>query len=1192
MSQKTHTPLHVGEIFRENIYRDIEEVIKVDDLDDAVLIEEIREYHPTASIQTQMVEVLKAYDGVRQGPKRDIGVWVSGFFGAGKSSFAKLLGILLESRRIGSQDAVDLFSSRITNNEIKVLLKQIREHLPTHVVIFDILKDNIAGAKEHPVTTVMYKAFLRSLGYATELDLAKLEIELEQRGELDGFRDKYAELYPGRNWDEAKRLTMTAINEASRVRHELDPATYNAPDSWARSRPKDEISPRTLAERVLQLSKARAGGRNVVFVVDEIGQYTARDLTRIGDLQGVVESFSLFGKGKIWLIATSQEKLEAVVDIWEKNKSDLVRLRDRFALPVDIKSTDIREVASHRVLAKSAEAEKALRALYGSHSGKLKMATHVTATVTLPALDEDTFVRLYPLLPYQVDLLIDVISGLRRQGSGPQTMGGSNRTIVSQSQQLVIHPKVGLAKQPLGALVTFDSVYELIVTNIGTEIQREIEEIAQGLGEMEARVAKALVLLQVAERAHTSEENLAAVLHPAVDAQSVLPQVHEAVETLIQARKIRRTEHGLKIQSGAERTWDEERDGRQPTPSDRSRIVKEMVEQVWGKGATQQPAYQLGGWKRFTAGLRVGTELLVDGDVLFEVRLLDPSRPADSQIQEARTLTQQGGQDALVVWTAELSSDAEEAIRERYRSERMQQRGARTKEEEGLLREEGRRLREANGRLRSEVERALSRGRIFFRGNDRSPSEEASDPKAEARRVLGSALAQIFHRFGDGDVKVGAKDVEAILKSESLAGLPDCYSDLKVVQTIEGQTRLVTDQGAAKEILDWIRLRCDGGQAPSGREAEQHFKSAPYGWGLELVQLVVATLLREGQVTLTSGGQQLKQALTPEARKAITSNTAFRGLTVRVRESTVNPKKLRDAGQALEKGFGIHCPSLTAEVIAGTVREHLGSEIPLLEQTRDLLRDLRLPGNGAIEQGLNTLRAIKSSDDDDAIQSFLESADTLKKAITRGRGIEQSVTEPARLGLERARAATQQVGPVLERETEANDPARQTLAELHDHLERETFYEHLPAIERAATTVLDRFRALYSDAFAARRKAYGDALDALYRASGWSDLKEAEQADVARRLRERSAEEPLHEPWRQAATILGSLRDQADAAKALLDGALEALRKLVTPQAVEINVRALLSGPITSPEELDAALAAIREETEKALADGKPVLLV
>jgi hypothetical protein len=255
------------------------------------------------------------------------------------------------------------------------------------------------------------------------------------------------------------------------------------------------------------------------------------------------------------------------------------------------------------------------------------------------------------------------------------------------------------------------------------------------------------------------------------------------------------------------------------------------------------------------------------------------------------------------------------------------------------------------------------------------------------------------------------------------------------------------------------------------------------------------------------------------------------------------------------------------------------------------LRDLRLPGGSAIEQGLNTLRAINGGDDEDAIQSFLESADTLKKAIARGRGIEQKITEPARVCLERARVADQQVGPVLDREVEASDPVRQALVELHEHLERETFYEHIPDVESAAARMLTRFKELYKDAFAARRQAYASALEVLHRTAGWSDLKEQEQADVERRLRERSTEAQLAEPWRQAGTVLSSLRDQADAAKTLLDSALDALHKLVTPQAVRIDISTLFSEPIVG-DTLEAALATIRAEIEKALADGRPVVLV
>ena len=1185
------TPTKIADLFSEDIYRNIEEVIKVDELRDEVLLDEIREYHPTPSIQSQMAQVLGAYSDLRRGSTDKVGVWISGFFGAGKSSFAKLLGVLIESRKVGELDAIDLFSKRITNDEIKVLLGQIREHLPTHMVMFDILKDHVAGAREHPVTTVMYRALLRSLAYPIDLDLAELEINLEERGELDAFKAKFAETYPARTWDQAKRLTMTAFNEASTVLHLTDPTTYPSADSWVKARARADISPRKLAERTLALSRQRAGGRNVVFVVDEIGQYTARDLSRISDLQGVIESLSLVGKGKIWLVATSQEKLESIVDIYERDRTELARLQDRFAYKVFLHPSDIREVASHRVLAKSADGESVLRKGYQEYSGRLQVASELSGTVQLPRLEEDAYVRLYPLLPYQVDLLIDVVSGLRRQSTGPQVMGGANRTIIKLAQQLLIHPKVGLAETAVGRLVTFDSVYELLSTNVSTEIQGEIDEIERQIDHpYAAPAARALALLQFAETVYTTEENLAAVLHDAIDAGGVSEEIREAVGRLIDARKARRTESGLKIQSAAERTWDEERDSRRPTPGDRTRIVKGLLEQLWGKTAAQMPSYQLGGWRRFTAGLRVGSEMLAEGEIDFEVRLLEPARPAAEQEIEARSATH--SDDGLATWIVEVTEAAERAVVERYRSERMQTRGARTKEEELLVREEGRRFQAANEDLRRELSGALCKGQIFFRGTERSPDDSAVDPKAEARRVLTQAVSQVFHRFSDGDVQVSRDDAVAILKTESLAGLPDCYSTLGLLETANGKVRLRTDLGAAKEVRDWVRLRCDEGQAPSGRELEQQFRGAPYGWTLELVQLLVASLLRDGQITLTAQGQQIKTALTPEASREVANNTRFRALTVRIRDAALDPKKLREAGRALEERFGHHCPSLTAESVAGVLRERLCTEVPALEQARDTLRELRLLGEDPMTQAVSALRLIQGADDEGAIQAFLESADTLAKALPRGRLIGERVTDTRRDELVKARDALQEVAPVIEQEQEGSDLTIEAVAQLRNFLGSETFYDHLSKIASATEALVDRFMSLYHDAFEERRKAYQESVDALLQAAGWAKLGQVDQDAIAGRLRERATSEPVKEPWRQGAAALKILHEERHAARALLEEALAELRHATTPEAVEVHVGQLLNGPITSAEELDAAISAIREASERALADGKPVVLL
>ncbi len=1181
--------MKIGELFSEDINRRIEEVIKVDDLQAETLLDELREYYPTASIQEQLLKVLRAYDNLRREPTTEVGVWISGFFGAGKSSFAKLLGLLLEDHKVDGESVIDLFSARLRNDEIKVLLGQIRKALPTTAVIFDILKDHIAGAKEHPVTTVMYKALLRRFGYAQDLDLAELECNLEEQKRLEAFKAKYAELYPGRNWDDAKRLVMTAVNEASRTLHELERPTYPAVDTWAKTRAHAEISARKLAERALQIANARGGGRRILFVVDEIGQYVARDLGRIGDLQGVVESFSEVGRGKLWLTVTSQEKLEAVVDIFDKDKSELVRLQDRFKHRVTLSQGDIREVASRRVLAKKSAGEAALREQFQKHSGKLKGATRLSAAINLPALEEDTFVNLYPLLPYQVDLLISVVSGLRRQASGPQTMGGGSRTMIRLAQQLLVNPSVGLASREVGALVTLDSVYKLLETSLAGEMQREIEDIERQVEHpLAGPVAKALALLQFAEAVHTTEDNLAAVLHPAIDGLSRRAEVVEAVEKLLAARKIRRTEHGLKIQSAAERTWDEERDGRRPYPADRTRALKGALEELWGRAA-QAPNHKLGGWRQFTGGLKVGPETLVEGDVLFDVRPLDAARPTEQQIQDARAVSQKDTD--TVVWTVVLSDKAEEAIVEAYRSQQMTARPLRSPEEEALHREESRRLKAAQATLREELSQSLCRGKIFVAGNDRSPAPEATDPKFEARRVLSGALEAMFHKFSLGNVRVTDEDVAAIMKSDSLTGLPACYATLKLVQTVEGQTRLTPDDGAAKEIAGWIRGQCEARQAPSGRELEHHFRGAPYGWSLELLQLMVATLLRAGQITVTGAGQTIKSAQAPEAKREIQNNTRFRALTIRVREGGPDAKRLREAARALEERFGHKVQALTASSIAAALREKVCAEQGEVEGARQLLRDLQLPGEEALTQALNALRLVADGDDDEAaVLVFLESADKLAKALPRARATNEIVGR-AYSDLERALQAHRLLKGVLEQELPPGDPVQLAVQELGDRLAKETFYEELPEVFTAAQRVLDSFASIYGKAFAARTQAHRDALDELEAEQGWSDLGDDLRASIAKPLLDRVNALPPAEPWRDGAMGLNLCREQARGAAHLLEQAREAVRRAVAPEALVLSIRQLVAGPIRSSLELDKALEAIREAAAPAVAEGRPVVL-
>jgi hypothetical protein len=231
-------------------------------------------------------------------------------------------------------------------------------------VIFDVSTDRGIRSGNQSLTEIMYGLFLQSLGYAKDLDLSELEITLEEKAQLERFEKEYQRLFD-KEWASEKGKVAFALSEASRVLHSLDPATYPMADSWVKAvKNKADISPGKLAERAGELMKRRRPGHSLMFVVDEVGQFVARDVQKMLDLQAIVQSLGVRGRGKHWIVITSQEKLGELVSGLDDKKIELARLMDRFPQQVHLEPSDISEVTSRRVLSKNANAQTVLGQLF------------------------------------------------------------------------------------------------------------------------------------------------------------------------------------------------------------------------------------------------------------------------------------------------------------------------------------------------------------------------------------------------------------------------------------------------------------------------------------------------------------------------------------------------------------------------------------------------------------------------------------------------------------------------------------------------------------------------------------------------------------------------------------------------------------------------------------------------------------
>jgi hypothetical protein len=223
----------IQDLFVYPIQRDITTVIKMDDLRAQEIEQELSEYVVTDTVETLLIEFLERYAETRTGQTDRIGVWISGFFGSGKSHFAKILSYLLENRNVGETSAVEHFRLRIVDSprraELERLLHQVTHFIKTEAIAFQIKTEEelVVGDLEHAdakkdwlqanhISTILYRQWLKRQGFSTTLGVGRLEQQLSEMGFYPAFTAKVAEL-EGAPWEERRELEMTVREVAVRA---------------------------------------------------------------------------------------------------------------------------------------------------------------------------------------------------------------------------------------------------------------------------------------------------------------------------------------------------------------------------------------------------------------------------------------------------------------------------------------------------------------------------------------------------------------------------------------------------------------------------------------------------------------------------------------------------------------------------------------------------------------------------------------------------------------------------------------------------------------------------------------------------------------------------------------------------------------------------------------------------------------
>lgn len=1137
--------MRVDELFSRPIDRKIEEVIKVDD--ESTILNEVEEYIPTDHIEAELTEVLDRFQETILNPSETVNIWVSGFFGSGKSSFAKVLGYLIANPEIGGKRLADRFFELNEIPRARQLLSTIHSQISAETVLLDLATSPNVLNEGEAVVLPVYRTLLKSLGYSSDLTLAELEYALEGPEEtlgLEEFLTKYQSVH-GRSWDN-DRDVITAKNRASRVLNELDPDTYPSADSWSNAAGPPQINANWFADRALEmLARRRPGTTRLVFIVDEAGQYVARSADRMLGLQGLAEACQK-KKGSLWLLATSQEKLTDVVDSLEGRQTELAKAVDRFPIRVDLLPSDIDEVTGRRVLDKNASGASAVRAALEKDRNKLTTSVALQSDRYKPFSEED-FVRLYPLVPYQLQVLIDAVSARRAQGGSPQTMGGSARTIIKHAQQLITNRAVGLGGEDVGALVTLDRSYTLLEEVIPTAWRHEVEQVggAHGDESLHARIMRVVALCTDVPGVPLTPRNMAVLLHPSTDAEPLEAGVRDALAELVKEDRLREGDDGYRLQTPEQKNWEKER--KQIDIGERHRkLRKTLLRDRLGSLTVTKG-------RTFKVELSVEREKLTDGDIRLDIR-------EDSDLDALRVTSRAEDNEGRIYWAYETANDTFEALVELYRSEEMIDRHKNDQgEAERFLIQEERKRADRHGRTASQLlARDLAVGTIVFDGT----SQEAPDGELQsaAQKVVTAHLGKIYPRLDEFTATVKRTDPVQVLKADSLAGLPECCGaeGLSIVTITKDGHELVTGSGPIETVVAHIKARKQYNEDQNGQQLERHFGGPPFGCSPEALQVVLAGAMRAGLLEVVSQASRITSHTDHRLDPIFAKLPTFRAASFRPSEDT---------------GPDVEVRGEVAEWLHELTGEPVGLDVASLAQRgRTLFAALRQP----CTEARSTLRGAGLD-----VPVQLEVMDELLGRLSGSDDdlVVETMNE-RRTDLAEGRAAVTELATVVENEMptlRSAVVARHNASQVDD-----------PDVKGEAATLDELLaRARYGDDLA-KIKSHTTKIEQAI-ASSETSLREAltekvEAATEALRTRYPSVDDDVFNevvaPLSRLteATSIPLLRANIQGVEGAIRSVSDALDTLVATREVR-HVRAaeVWSSPITSEPELNAALDRLRE---------------
>ena len=894
-------------IFAKPVDRPIDGVIKADD--EASLRIELDEYVITDEIGKRLETFLDAYNNYDTAN----GVWISGFFGSGKSHLLKMLALLMENREVDGTRAFDIFEEKLIDQPM--LLGALRKavSVPSKSILFNIDQkaDVISKTDVDALLSVFQKVFDEACGYYGKLPhIAQFERDLDDRGQLAAFKDAYGAA-AGKPWERGReQAALERKNIATAFASVTGGDPADAADILGQYRADTRVSIEDFANKVKAWIDQQAPKFRLNFFVDEVGQYIAENVKLMTNLQTIAESLNTKCKGQAWVIVTSQQDMEAIIGDGKAFQSqDFSKIMARFGVKMPLNSADVAEVIQRRLLSKTDEGQVRLGNLHDREENNLKTLFDFTdGSIKLKNFDGRAhFVSSYPFPPYQYMLFQMAITSLSQHNAFE-----GKHSSVGERSMLGVFQEVAkkMADQPVGGLATFDLMFEGIRTALKSAVQQSIqiaEKEIQDIDPFAVRVLKALFLVKYVKEFKPTVRNISVLLLSEFDTDQIKQRrkIEEALSFLERNTLIQRNGEVYEFLTNEEKDVEAEIKALDVDPSE---LSKEMETLAFDTILRHRKIKHLTTGNEYSFSRKLDDHLLGREHEL-SINLISPFND-DVASPEAVRMRNVSREELAVVLQADVRFIRDLTLfKQTDKFIRQARAGSEQPGRDRIVAEKGdqnsRRYKDLELRLR----KLMAEARMFVRGDELDIGGE--EPQERIVKGFQGLVDKVY------------------VNLPMLRGVT--YSEADILKAATPESGLFGDNGeglteAEQDVLNYVQSQARIGVKVSVKYLTERFGAKPYGWPVTAVLCLAASLSGKGKLEARSDSMVLERA---ELAKALNNSHALANVLL-TPQTEFTSAQIRKAKELYKELFDLPTD--------GTDARTIGAE--WLESTRTLSEEL------------------------------------------------------------------------------------------------------------------------------------------------------------------------------------------------------------------------------------------------------------